>query len=469
MKKNIFLFLAAVLLLASCDNEPTDRTISVTGVELNESHLPLYVGTAATLRATVRPANADNQTVTWQSSNTAVATVNNGTVAAVASGTAHITVTTQDGGFQASATVTVTTPIVSVTGVELNKAEFELIVNETETLIATVLPENATNRAVTWESGNTQIATVDANGVVRGVRVGTATITATTADGNHQATAEVIVIPRPITVQSVALDRTSATLFVGAIETLTLIATITPNNATNQNVRWSSSDTSVATVDNYGVITAVAVGTATITATTECRERTARSVVTVRTVPPEGVLIGGAIWATSNVNAPGTFAANPEDAGMFYQWGLRTGWSTTDPRRQWDVANNDWRATAHWSSVETNTTIRIWRTWCPCPAGWRVPTLDEFRSLRDAGSEWVTKNGVNGRIFGVAPNQVFLPAAGHRYHVGGGLRSVDGHYWSDTARSETHAWEVSFWNIGVRVASSAVHRRNGFNVRCVAE
>jgi formylglycine-generating enzyme required for sulfatase activity len=177
----------------------TSAPVSVTGVTLNKTGTSLTVGGTETLTATVAPANAANKTVTWSSSNTATATVNNGIVTAVAAGTANITVKTEDGGFTAACSVTVISASVPATGVTLNKTTASLTVGGTETLTATVAPANATNKIVTWESSNTAVATVS-GGMVTAVSAGTADITVTTADGGFTATCSVTVTQSSTTV-----------------------------------------------------------------------------------------------------------------------------------------------------------------------------------------------------------------------------------------------------------------------------
>jgi hypothetical protein len=151
---------------------------------------------------------------------------------------------------------------VSVTGVSLNKPALTLAVEGTETLTATVSPANATNKAVTWSSSDTETATVDTDGLVTLVKAGSATITATTTDGGFTATCTVT-DPR---VTGVTLNKAALTLEVGENETLT--ATVSPDNATNKAVTWSSSDTETATVDTDGLVTLKKVGKATITVIT---------------------------------------------------------------------------------------------------------------------------------------------------------------------------------------------------------
>ncbi len=170
-------------------------TYKVTGVSLDKTSLNLNPGKEGTLTATITPSNATNQNVTWKSSDTKVATVDNGLVTAVAEGTATITVTTTDGNFQDTCTVTVTQPAETpVTSVTLDKTSLTLDVGGSDTLAATVKPDDATNKAVKWSSSNENVATVNQNGNVKAVGAGKATITATTADGSGvSATCEVTV------------------------------------------------------------------------------------------------------------------------------------------------------------------------------------------------------------------------------------------------------------------------------------
>ncbi len=262
---------------ASCAVTVVNPTVAVTGVSLSKTTAKLIVGESATLTATVAPSNATNKSVTWKSSNAAVATVENGVIKAVKAGSSTITVTTTDGSKTASCAVTVVNPVVAVTGVSLNKTTAKLTVGESVTLAATVAPNNATNKNVTWKSSNTAVATVT-NGVVKAVKAGSATITVTAADGGKTASCEVTVVNPTVAVTGVSLNKTTAKLTVGDSETLT--ATVTPSNATNKSVTWKSSNTAIATVEN-GVIKAVKAGTATITVTTADGGKTASCAVTV--------------------------------------------------------------------------------------------------------------------------------------------------------------------------------------------
>ena len=241
--------------------------VPVSSVTLNKTDASLKVGETVTLTATVNPDDATDKTVTWSTSDASVATVSNGVVTAVKVGTA--TITAKAGDKSASCVITVeATPVTSVT---LDKTDASLKVAETVTLTATVKPDDATDKTVTWSTSDASVATVS-NGVITAVKIGSATITAKA--GDKSATCAITVVATPVT--SVTLDKTDASLKVG--ETVTLTATVNPDNASDKTVTWSTSDASVATVSN-GVVTAVKVGTATITA--KAGDKEATCVITV--------------------------------------------------------------------------------------------------------------------------------------------------------------------------------------------
>jgi len=161
--------------------------IHVSSVSLNETTLNMQTGDRYTLLATVLPSDADDKSVSWSSSDENVVTVSNkGRITAIGAGQAIITVTTTDGGLTASCTVNITQKIVPATGVRLNYNELELSVGGSESLIATVLPNNANNKEVIWSSTNEDVVTVDENGLVSAVSAGDAIITVKTVDGGYQ-------------------------------------------------------------------------------------------------------------------------------------------------------------------------------------------------------------------------------------------------------------------------------------------
>ena len=302
-EKNITEVPAKKALTVTCPGE----AVAVTGVALDTATVTVIVEDTYTLTATVNPAEATDNYVTWTSSNEAIATVKEGVVTALAVGKATITVTTVDGGFTAACEVTVAPR--PVTGVTLDKATATLEVKETVTLVANVAPANATNKDVTWASDNETVATI-VDGVVTAVAVGTANITVTTVDGSFKATCAVTV--NPISVKGVALNKTTMTLKVAQADTL--VATITPEDAANKEVVWASDNAEVATVVD-GVVTAIALGTANITVTTVDGNFTATCVVTVEATPVTGVTLD-VTELTLDVPQTATLKATvaPEDA-----------------------------------------------------------------------------------------------------------------------------------------------------------
>ena len=270
----------------------------------------------------------------------------------------------------------------------------------------------------------------------------------------------------------ISLDRTAVTLYVG--DSITLVPTITPSNASDHRVRWRTDppNSPVATVNGEGVVTAVWGGTTEIVAIAVegwvdgqvGRWITARSEITVKfnlsDCIDDGVEINGIRWATRNVDlsTPSGFAASPTASGMFFQWNREKGWASTgDITNYWDIS-----APVGMEWVAEND---------PCPAGWRVPTLEQFQSLLEAGSRWATHNDVVGRMFGEDPNQmIFLPAAGWRYGIDGTLGAdTSGNYWSSTRNADNvmdaNARSLLFNNSVARESSHL--RTNGFSIRCV--
>ncbi len=242
--------------------------VSVAEIILSKNILDLKSGETAVLTATIAPETATNKILNWESSNPAVATVDNtGKVTAVVAGSAVITCSATDGsGAKATCKVTVTKSEVKVTEITLNKTNASIEKGKTLQLKATVTPTNATDKGVTWKSSNTKIATVSSTGKVTAKTVGTVTITCTAKDGSGtKATCRITVKNPVIKVTKITLNKTKATLVKG--ESMSLKATVTPTNTTNKGVTWKSSNTRIATVSSTGKVTAKAVGTVTITCT----------------------------------------------------------------------------------------------------------------------------------------------------------------------------------------------------------
>lgn len=253
------------------------------------------------METTVTPTKASNPAVSWSSSNTSVATVNStGRVVSVSVGEATITAKAKDGsGKSASCKITVnTSPNTIVKSVKLNASTGTITVYKNEKygkafqLKATVSPSNATNPAVAWKSSNEKVAKVDANGKVISIKKGTAVITATAKDGSGRSascTIKVVASSKRIML-GITMSKTSLTLYNTQDKNFTyqyqLKATLNPANASNKTIKWTSSNTKVATVSSTGLVKGVGEGSATITAAAQDGSgKKATCAVTVKRVP----------------------------------------------------------------------------------------------------------------------------------------------------------------------------------------
>ena len=254
-------------------DNPKPEVKKVTGIKLSQNKAQLNKRNRLNLEFTITPEDADNKEVVWTSSDSSVARVDNyGSVLALKDGVATITVTTKDGGFTDTCEVTVgnggVPETVKVTEVDITNNSLFLNAGETTQLSVVVKPDNATNKKVEYSTTNANVATVDANGLVKAVGEGRAYIYAKSADGPSDSVYVYVrksVTPQPpkeVKVTNVSVDRRYLTLEEG--ENYTLTATVSPADATNKTVNYSSSDSRVATVDANGNITAVKAGYAYI-------------------------------------------------------------------------------------------------------------------------------------------------------------------------------------------------------------
>lgn len=276
--KNKFFALFTILLSISlittysCKKEKV-KSVSVTEVRLNKTSTTLIEGETETLVATVMPENATDKSVVWESGNESAAAVSQeGLVTAVGEGKATITVKTNDGGFSASCEVTVNKKVIAVTGVKLSAASMTLREGEKGTLTATVEPANATNKNVEWWTSDLDVVSVistsgGSNGYVEARKAGKATVTVKTEDGEFSASCEITIEKKEVPVTGISIEPSSLKLPAG--DTYSLIPHVQPSDATNQNIKWLSTNKSVATVNAEGKVTAVAAGSAEIRAMLE--------------------------------------------------------------------------------------------------------------------------------------------------------------------------------------------------------
>ena len=256
----LLLFFILPLLFACTQKEPEVQEVRVESVTLSQSSAEIEIGQTLQLNATVSPSTATRKDITWSSSKSSVASVSSsGLVSAVSEGTTTITATAD--GKKGECTVSVVKKAIAVSEIKLDKTELTLYEGEEETLTASVLPEDATDKTITWTSSDKSIASVE-SGKVKAVGKGTATITASA--GGKSASCSIVVL-RPVS--GISLNQSTLELPLEKSETLT--ATVIPSDATLRGeITWSSSNTQVATIDG-GKVTAVGMGTATISVSLE--------------------------------------------------------------------------------------------------------------------------------------------------------------------------------------------------------
>lgn len=368
--------------------------VPVESVFLFQTALTLTEGESSALTYSIIPSNASVKNVYWESSSPSVASVSDaGKVKALTAGTSIITVTTEYGGKTASCAVTVKAKVIPVQSVSLDKTSITMTEGDTQTLIATVAPSNATDKSVTWSSSNTSVATVSSSGVVTAKAAGTATITVTTNDGGKKATCSVTVAP--VAVTGVTLNKSSLSLYQNDSETL--VATVLPSNASNKNVSWSTSNSSVATVTTNGQVTAISSGTATITVTTADGGKTASCEVSVTADPYGAVDLGLSVkWSSFNYGA-----SSVTSIGGYYMWGDPNG--TGEPFFFTPPSVN---------SISGTQYDIVRRNW---GGSWRIPTRSEINELY-SNCTWTTTtlNGVSVlKVTGRNGASIYLPFTGY--------------------------------------------------------
>lgn len=290
-------------------------TQSVTEIRLSSENISVAINGTATISATAMPVSASNKNVVWSSDNNGIATVQNGIITGKSAGTVNIWAkSAEDNSISRKCVVNVIPPISSIT----LPSELSLTVGEVKQLSPVIYPSSAAGATLTWTSSNTAVATVDASGKVTGRVAGYSNITVTA--GGQSRTCKVTVAPSTVLTTSLSLYPTSLSL--ANSQTATLTATLSPNNATNKNVSWLSSNTAVATVTpSYGTssmvtVRAVGMGTATITATSAdggktaiCRVSVGNTATTVQALSfyPASVNVvqGGYVQLTPTVTPVG--------------------------------------------------------------------------------------------------------------------------------------------------------------------
>ena len=394
----------------------------VSSVSLNTSSLTLNEGEDAILIPSVNPEDASDKALTWSSSDSMVAIVDeSGKVTAISKGSATIKAEAKDGsGKYATCKVTVKRLVASI---ELDKTSITLYRrgrDVSETILATVLPTDASDTGIQWTSSNTTIATVS-GGVVTGKAPGTTIITALSDDGSGvKATCEVEVMQY---ITGMTLSQTSLFLVEGEGQALTVNST--PDNANDKSVTWSSSDESIVTVDENGKVVAVSKGRATINVMANDGSEVSAS-CSVYVSPVGSMDLGlnnfhGKIiyWATCNLGS-----SVPEGYGDYYAWG------ETEPKEDYSWKTYKWcngsnnsitkyNTMSYFGPIDNKTELEAEDDVAHVKLGgkWRMPNYEDWEALRkNCTWTWSSLNGVRGCLVTSKINgaSIFLPAAGWR-------------------------------------------------------
>lgn len=415
MKSSFFIASSAMLALclAGCKpDEPVKPELE--SLAFGKAEVELNVGDVVLLEVSATPENANYELV-WSSSDEQVAVVEDGEVTALSAG----------------------------------KAEVQI--GETLELTVRVEPEDAEYESIEWASSDTGVATVDSEGVVTGVAIGTAEITAM-VDGKA-ASSRISVTGIPV--ESVTLEPTELRLNEG--ETHTLTATVLPEDATDKGIKWSSADTGIATVDGTGLVTAVSAGETTITVTTDDGGKTATCMVTV-SKGHDSVDLGLSVkWATCNIGAE-----NPWEYGDYFAWG------ETEPKEEYSMANNttfEKTISDISGNPEYDAAAANWG------GTWRMPTKAEMQELIDECEwTWTELEGEAGyNITGPSGQSIFMPASGYINSKTSYDTERYGYYWTSNPDeySTTMSSYLSFSSFGHRI--DLVGRYFGLSIRPVSE
>lgn len=270
-----------VSIIATSVDNPAIRAICninilvpVSSISLDETTKTMYSGQTARLGYTILPTNASDASVTWTSTNTSVATVDStGLVTAKGVGSSVIILRSVEKGLAVYCTINVKKV---ATGIKLDVSTLDLAAGKTYVFKPTITPADSTEEAITWESSDTKIAIVDANGKVTGKAAGQTVIMAKLASGGTAYCK--VTVTQPAT--GLILNYSEKTVYVG--EKFEMTASVSPSTATQLGVKWESSNEKVAKITQKGEVTAVAGGVAIITATTLDGGYVANCVLTVR-------------------------------------------------------------------------------------------------------------------------------------------------------------------------------------------
>ncbi len=269
------------------------KTVHANAVQVSGMPQTVYVDQPFQLAASIEPSGAEEHDITWSSSDPSIAAVSaHGEVTPKREGSVTISAKTANG---IQKTLTLKIREIEVTNVSISAEQEGVRLGEAIQLYAAILPKNATNKAVTWTSSDPEILQVDETGLVRGIALGTAAITATASNG-VAGTLEIACLPIPV--ESVKIELDEGILKDGKLKTekpVQLKAIIYPENATNPVVTWAVSDTEVAEITKDGRLTAKKAGKITVIA--DCAGEAQTSIEIETRTSADGAVAGGVVGA----------------------------------------------------------------------------------------------------------------------------------------------------------------------------
>lgn len=276
--KRIFLLLSIIFLQFSCQkDEKSKPDLTLKMITLSEETINLIVGGSHSFKVTLTPLNATPSTLKWKSSNDEIVEVSEGKLLAKKDGEAIVTVETEDGKVTASCKVSVALP--ALTGIEIDKKDVKVPVGEDVQLNVIMTPSNAKPEEMAWASSDSSVAKVSSTGLVKTLKPGKVTIKVTSKSGQLTATSELTV--SAVLVQSISI---SGTYSIIKGTTAKIVYSVSPSNATDKTVLFSSSNASIASVDASGNVSGLAEGESTITLSSKDGNATSKIVVKITPV-----------------------------------------------------------------------------------------------------------------------------------------------------------------------------------------
>ena len=382
MKKLLCILLAASALSACTERGETPVAVSI---EFESASISLEVGQRHTLVYTIVP---EDKVPVFESSDINVATVEDGVVTALANGSATIKATVE--GSDATDECVVTVSDISAKSVTLNKSELDLLIGDEVQLEVVVAPENAANKTITWTSTDETVASVSADGLVKAIAAGEATVTASVYGSD--AKAECAVKVSPIPAETVRLNESDLDLAVGG--TFQLEASVEPDNTTDKTVSWTSSDEKVATVSTEGLVTAVAAGNATITAACGTVEAKCEVSVGASGYKPGDLYdvngVKGVVFEVASDGVHGKIVSLDESGAILWAESGYGSYNTGAKSETDGKANTD-------KLVEIGVEHFPAAEWCVNHGeGWYMPAINEgqaWLAVRDEINPTITANG----------------------------------------------------------------------------